>query len=109
MATRIQLRRDSGVNWTAHNPVLAVGEIGIEVDTGQFKIGDGVLSWDNAPYFSSGGGRTIFIWDEPSGTYIKSNPYASDSGPREYLDIIGGHDPEAYGFSLTPGDEWRSL
>jgi hypothetical protein len=41
MAIRIQLRRDTAANWTSANPVLLAGEIGIETDTLQFKIGNG--------------------------------------------------------------------
>ena len=28
------------------NPTLAQGELGIELDTGRFKIGDGVTAWN---------------------------------------------------------------
>ena len=33
MALKIQLRRDIAANWTANNPLLLNGEIGIETDT----------------------------------------------------------------------------
>ena len=32
------------------NPTLAQGEIGIELDTNRFKIGDGVRGWNTLPY-----------------------------------------------------------
>ncbi len=44
--------------WTAANYVLAVGEIGIEIDTGLFKVGDGVSNWSSLPYSSNVGGAT---------------------------------------------------
>ena len=44
MANRIQLRRGNGNDWTTSNPILAQGELGIELDTGRIKIGDGVTS-----------------------------------------------------------------
>ena len=50
MAVQIQLRNDTAANWTSANPVLAVGEIGIETDTDQFKLGDGVTSWTSLGY-----------------------------------------------------------
>lgn len=50
MADRIQLRRDTAANWTAVNPVLADGEIGLETDTDQFKIGTGILPWNTLAY-----------------------------------------------------------
>lgn len=47
---RIQLRRDTAANWTSANPVLAPGEIGLETDTDQLKIGDGSTAWSSLPY-----------------------------------------------------------
>ena len=37
--TRIQVRRDTSVNWWTANTILNEGEIGYETDTGNFKIG----------------------------------------------------------------------
>jgi hypothetical protein len=47
---RLQLRRDTAANWTSANPTLAEGEIGIETDTEQFKIGNGADAWDDLIY-----------------------------------------------------------
>ena len=55
---RIQLRRDTSGNWTTNNPVLASGELGIETDTNQVKIGNGIGNWDVLPYLASEGGVT---------------------------------------------------
>ena len=55
--TVIQHRRDLAVDWTTANPVLSAGEIGFEVDTGKFKIGDGVLDWNTLKYAGGGGGN----------------------------------------------------
>ena len=46
MTTRIKLRRDTAVNWTTENPILAAGEPGLETDTGKIKYGDGVTRWN---------------------------------------------------------------
>ena len=46
MANRIQLRRGGAQEWANSNPTLAQGELGIELDTGRFKIGDGVTAWN---------------------------------------------------------------
>jgi hypothetical protein len=53
MPKRIQFRRDTADNWTFHNPRLMPGEIGLETDTQQFKIGDGDLDWEDLPYYMS--------------------------------------------------------
>ena len=47
---RIQLRRDTATNWTSANPELGAGEIGVETDTDQFKIGDGATAWSSLGY-----------------------------------------------------------
>jgi hypothetical protein len=54
--TLIQHRRDTQSNWTAVNPVLAVGEFGVESDTNRFKIGDGSTDWTNLAYQGSSSG-----------------------------------------------------
>ena len=50
MADRIQLRRDVSTNWITVNPILADGEVGLEQDTSQFKIGNGISAWSGLPY-----------------------------------------------------------
>jgi hypothetical protein len=40
----LQLRRGLSSEWTSSNPVLAQGEMAVELDTHQFKIGDGVTN-----------------------------------------------------------------
>lgn len=48
--TQIQLRNDSKENWAITNPKLGKGEIGIELDTNLFKIGDGINLWNDLKY-----------------------------------------------------------
>ena len=50
MANRIQLRRDGAQQWANVNPILAQGELGIELDTSRLKIGDGVTQWNSLKY-----------------------------------------------------------
>ena len=51
MTTTIQLRRASASAWTSANPVLALGEAGVETDTYKIKIGDGTSLWSELEYF----------------------------------------------------------
>lgn len=51
MTTRMQQRYGLSTQWTAINPTLAVGEMGLETDTQKFKLGDGETVWANLPYF----------------------------------------------------------
>lgn len=47
---QIQLRRDVAADWAADNPVLASGEIGIDTDSGRFKIGDDTTAWNDLAF-----------------------------------------------------------
>lgn len=51
---QIQVRRDVSSDWTAINPVLALGEPGLETDTLKLKFGDGVTAWNSLPYLTQG-------------------------------------------------------
>lgn len=44
------MRRDTGANWTSNNPILAEGEMGIELDTHRWKVGDGTSAWQDLIY-----------------------------------------------------------
>ena len=48
--TRIVLRNDVAANWLANNPVLLMGEAGVETDTGLIKIGNGTSTWTALDY-----------------------------------------------------------
>ena len=56
--TRIQLRRDTAANWESVNPVLAEGEIGIDLTNNKFKIGNGTDNYTNLPY-AAGDAQTL--------------------------------------------------
>ena len=43
-------RNDTKANWTAANPVLLRGEMGVESDTRKFKFGDGTSRWADLEY-----------------------------------------------------------
>lgn len=47
---RIQLRNDTAENWTTKNPLLLKGEMGVEIDTGKTKIGNGTDRWTALEY-----------------------------------------------------------
>lgn len=54
--TKIIQRHDTAANWTAANPVLAAGEMGVETDTSRFKFGNGTSTWTELAYATSGSG-----------------------------------------------------
>ena len=47
---QLQFRRGTALEWSTANPTLALGEMGIEIDTKLFKIGDGETSWNDLAY-----------------------------------------------------------
>jgi hypothetical protein len=53
MAVRQQQRRGTAAQWTSANPILSPGEIGFEIDTNKFKIGDGTNRWATLTYFTA--------------------------------------------------------
>jgi hypothetical protein len=53
MATRMQQRRSPASDWSTANPILAAGEIGYEIDTNKFKVGDGINVWADLTYFDN--------------------------------------------------------
>ena len=64
LADKIQLRRDSLANWTAQNPVLDAGEVGIVLDNfngrpSLYKIGDGYTAWNQLNAYSNFNVETI--------------------------------------------------
>jgi hypothetical protein len=55
MAVRIQVRRDSSINWTSNNPILQVGEFGFDTTVNRFKVGiasDNTSRWNALPYLN---------------------------------------------------------
>lgn len=74
MAQRIQLRRGTAAEWTAANPVLALGEPGHERDTGKLKLGDGVTAWAALPYASAGPQGPAGVADDTSVADLVTTP-----------------------------------
>ena len=60
MAAQIQIRRGLASAWTTANPVIAEGELCVELDTGRFKIGNGVTAWNGLAYSTGPQGATGF-------------------------------------------------
>lgn len=56
---QLKCRHDTAANWTAKNPVLLDGELGVETDTTFFKIGDGATAWTSLKYVTSKSAKAV--------------------------------------------------
>lgn len=83
--TKCQQRNDTAVNWVLVNPILLRGELGIELDTGKIKIGNGSTPWINLPYLGMGLTQNdILNFVYPIGSIKMSTDNVNPS------DVIGG-------------------
>jgi len=89
---QLQLRRSTAAEWSAINPVLASGEIGLETNTDLFKIGTGLTGWNGLPYGGIRGdtGPTGSTYQAPYDIYVAPNgsdTSGSGSASSPYLTI----------------------
>ena len=69
-------RYDTAANWTAQNPTLLAGEIGIESDTKKWKVGTGATAWTSLVY-AIGGTYPIVNADIAAGAAIAYSKLAT--------------------------------
>lgn len=56
---KLQLRRGTAAQWSAANPLLAEGELAVELDTGKFKVGNGINRWNQIEYTTNFGDQDV--------------------------------------------------
>lgn len=74
MADRFQFARGTAAEWLFHDPTLLEGELGLETDTGLYKIGDGSSLWSALPYSELSGAFNSILFN------ATSDPSAPDVG-----------------------------
>jgi len=79
MANTIQHKRGTEAEWTAADPTLAAGQVGVETDTGKFKFGDGSTAWSALGYFEAA--AAVAAWSY---------------GGENYGYAMGGYDGSTY-------------
>lgn len=82
---RFELRRNTYSGWNP-NFILLAGEPGVETDTSQMKVGDGVRTWSQLPYVGSGSG--------PGGS--GSTGPTGPTGPVQSIGFDGGNAASVY-------------
>ena len=91
--TRIQLRRGSTSDWTTDNPILAIGEVGVEITSTatKFKIGNGSENWADLPYYENTDVlekyKSIDYGSLPYGDTEKVRQYISNNKESNFLDL----------------------
>ena len=107
--TRFKLRNDTAADWTAANPVLLLGEIGVETDTRRYKIGDGTTAWSGLSYYIDGvaiRGQCSKMTDgtidiTAQGSYISTGLTATLDTDTAYGMVLGTDD--AFGLKNNSG------
>lgn len=95
-----RIRRDTTANWASANPVLKLGEPGLETDTRRIKYGDGSTAWNSLGYS---------VAETRSGTSFPSSPatgtrfYRTDRNIEYFYDGTRWLSTQIYGLnSATP-------
>ncbi len=75
----IQLRGFNAASWSG-SEVLAPRQVGLELDTGKFKVGDGTTAWSSLGYFGSSGSGTVTSvgLSVPSGFSVSGSPITTN-------------------------------
>ena len=73
--TVIQIRRDTSSGWTSApsklgRGILYEGELGLELDTYRFKIGNGFTTWEDLDYFGASGVVSSGIGGSGTANYL---------------------------------------
>ena len=104
MPVQILFRRGMSTEWTSVNPILGQGELGLELDTSLYKIGDGVNTWNDLPYTELLGEVGVLHMEEQP-----TFPVAPPPGQMKfYAKLIGGrmlpriHGPSGLSTPLQP-------
>lgn len=60
-AAHLIQRYNTATAWSDNNPILLLGEMGIESNTGKVKLGDGETRWNSLDYFVTGAPYTSYF------------------------------------------------
>lgn len=86
----IQLRNDSSAAWAAANPTLLQGEVGLETNTGRFKVGDGATAYNSLQPFTALSPHYLYGADSTTpptaANYSQSLVWFTDLGKPGYCD-----------------------
>ncbi len=99
MSDQIRTRRSTATEWALADPILALGEIGIETDdpvAPRMKIGDGATQWSSLPYVTAQD-RLRWRGEWVSGTAYEENDVVRDGFWTMVCTASGGDETERPG------------
>ena len=107
MTIRLQIRRDTSSGWMSSNPILALGEPGLETDTNKLKFGDGITVWTSLSYFGGGGSNSLAsLSDYPATSdlrYARASASAAKGANSDITSLSGLTTPLSLGQGGTAG------
>jgi hypothetical protein len=88
MAIQFQLRRDTATNWASNNPILAQGEMGLDLTNDQIRIGDGATAWSSlaVSVLSATAIAALITASQGAPVTVSTLPASPVVGVRYYLD-----------------------
>lgn len=89
-AAHLIQRYNTAEVWLQNNPVLLLGEMGIESDTGKVKLGNGSARWNALDYFITGEAYTAYSAGD--GVTLDPNTYVLTAAI--LYDVIGTAAPD---------------
>ena len=105
MSTQIQLRNDTNNNWKNANPILAVGEMGVNTTNEQFKIGDGVTAWNDLAYGGLQGQPGITGATGTAATIAVGTTTVTAAGEPAYVQNVGSSSDAVFNFDIPTGPQ----
>lgn len=97
-------RTNTSANWSTANPVLAVGQIGIESNTRKIKVGDGVTTWNSLHYAAF---ETVLSTTNPAAQnsgYAVGTVWINTNTNRAYMCLSGA--TNAVWVLITPANDF---
>lgn len=113
----LQVRHDLAGLWAISNPILGLGEIGVETDTNKIKIGNGSSTWNSLSYISIPSSNITGFEnvdntadeDKPVSTLQQTAINAALEEAKTYTDTSGiGHFVDCGEYNLSEFNEYPS-
>lgn len=107
----IKLSKNRSGQWTTLNPILNLLEVGVDLDTALFKIGNGINHWNDLPYTVSGGINALFIFlsDDPDNMLGLSTDGGIFFDKKKFNGLVAYDAAKTQGATApTPPDEYNA-